>query len=81
MPGLDWGQTLLKFRKQVLMVNRTRFTLGVQLDSVGEKTDLTATYKVRNIPTVLFIKGGEVVDKQVGAVPKASYKALIEKYI
>jgi hypothetical protein len=28
---------------------------------------------------VLFIKGGEVVDKQVGAVPKASYKALVEK--
>jgi len=36
---------------------------------------------VRNIPTVLFIKGGQVVDKQVGAVPKASYKAMIEKYI
>ncbi len=27
-------------------------------------------YGVRNIPTILFFKGGEVVDKQVGAVSK-----------
>jgi thioredoxin 1 len=49
--------------------------------NVDDNPIVTATYKVRNIPTVLFFKGGEVVDKQVGAVPKASYKALIEKYI
>jgi thioredoxin 1 len=49
--------------------------------NVDENPDTTALYRVRNIPTVLFIKGGVVVDKQVGAVPKASYKAMIEKYI
>jgi thioredoxin 1 len=38
-------------------------------------------YKVRNIPTVLFFKNGEVVDKQVGAVAKSVYKSLVEKYI
>jgi thioredoxin 1 len=27
-------------------------------------------YGVRGIPTMLFIKGGEEVDRQVGAVPK-----------
>ena len=47
--------------------------------NVDENPKITAQFKVRNIPTVLFIKGGEVVDKQVGAVPKASYKALVEK--
>jgi thioredoxin 1 len=31
---------------------------------------ITAKYGIRNIPTVLYFKGGEVVDKQVGAVPK-----------
>lgn len=32
---------------------------------------VSAQFGVRNIPTVLFIKGGEVADKSVGAVPKA----------
>jgi thioredoxin 1 len=33
-------------------------------------------FGVRNIPTLLFFKNGEVVDKQVGAAPK---KTLVEK--
>jgi thioredoxin 1 len=31
---------------------------------------ITAKYGIRNIPTLLYFKGGQVVDKQVGAVPK-----------
>ena len=49
--------------------------------NVDENPMTTAKYKVRNIPTVLFFKNGEIVDKQVGAVPKASFKNLIEKHI
>ncbi len=49
--------------------------------NVDENPDVTAQFRVRNIPTVLFFKNGEVVDKQVGAVPKATFKALIEKHI
>ena len=49
--------------------------------NVDENPKVTAQFKVRNIPTVLFIKNGQVVDKQVGAVPKASYKGLVEKHI
>ncbi|NLA48312.1 MAG: thioredoxin [Bacteroidales bacterium] len=33
----------------------------------------TAKYGIRNIPTVLFFKNGEVADKQVGAVPKSNF--------
>jgi thioredoxin 1 len=49
--------------------------------NVDENPQITATYKVRNIPTVLFIKNGEVVDKQVGTVPKSTYKSMVEKHI
>lgn len=37
---------------------------------VDEHTDTPSKYGIRNIPTILFIKDGEVVDKQVGAAPK-----------
>ncbi|MBP5260468.1 MAG: thioredoxin [Paludibacteraceae bacterium] len=32
--------------------------------------DLAARFAIRNIPTVLFFKNGEIVDKQVGAAPR-----------
>ena len=38
---------------------------------VDSNPNVTVEYGVRNIPTLLFFKGGELVDKQVGAVPKA----------
>jgi len=44
--------------------------------NVDENPGVSAKFGVRNIPTVLFIKGGEVADKSVGAVPKAQ---LVEK--
>ncbi len=41
---------------------------------VDDNDDLTSRFGVRNIPTVLFIKNGEVVDKQVGAAPKSAFE-------
>ena len=38
---------------------------------VDSNPEMSAKYGVRSIPTLLVFKGGEVVDKQVGAVPKA----------
>lgn len=37
---------------------------------VDNNPEVAAKYGIRNIPTILFMKGGEVVDKQVGAVSK-----------
>lgn len=37
---------------------------------VDNNAEVAMKYGIRNIPTVLFIKNGQVVDKQVGAVPK-----------
>ena len=45
---------------------------------VDENADLPAQYGVRNIPTILFIKNGEVVDKQVGATTKSVLQAKVE---
>jgi len=37
---------------------------------VDSNPEVSAKFGVRSIPTLLFFKNGEVVDKQIGAVPK-----------
>ena len=48
---------------------------------VEENDDLAMEFGIRNLPTILFFKNGEVVDKLVGAVSKAKldekFKALL----
>ena len=39
--------------------------------NVDENPTMTAKFGVRSIPTLLVFKNGQVVDKQVGAVPKS----------
>jgi thioredoxin 1 len=39
--------------------------------NVDENPQTTAKFGVRSIPTLLVFKGGQIVDKQVGAVPKS----------
>ena len=38
--------------------------------NVDDNPQISAQFGIRNIPTILIFKGGEIVDKQVGAVPK-----------
>ena len=46
--------------------------------NVDNNPNVSAQFGVRNIPTILFIKGGEVVDKVVGAVPKAQLASKLD---
>ncbi len=39
--------------------------------NVDENPEVTARFGVRSIPTLLVFKNGQIVDKQVGAVPKS----------
>jgi thioredoxin 1 len=45
---------------------------------VEESEDLAAQFGVRNIPTVVFLKDGELVDKLVGAVSKQKFEEKFE---
>jgi thioredoxin 1 len=43
---------------------------------VDENNEVSSRYGIRNIPTVLFFKNGQLIDKQVGATQKS---ALVQK--
>lgn len=38
---------------------------------VEEEPDLATKYKIRNIPTILYFKNGELKDKSVGAITES----------
>ncbi|MDX9940901.1 MAG: thioredoxin [Bacteroidales bacterium] len=48
---------------------------------VDSNPGVATQFGIRNIPTILFFKGGQVVDKQVGAVPKSVLTGKLEKLI
>jgi thioredoxin 1 len=48
---------------------------------VDENQGVAIKYGVRSIPTVLFLKGGQVVDTVIGAVPKSMFIEKIAKLV
>lgn len=60
--------------------------LAAEMDGVAKigkvnvdlNSEITVNYGIRNIPTLLIFKNGQVVDKQVGAVPKSVLKSKVE---
>ena len=48
---------------------------------VDQNQDLAIKYGVRSIPTILYFKNGEVVDKVVGAVPKSQLAAKLDALV
>jgi len=48
---------------------------------VDENNDIVSEYGIRNIPTVLLFKDGQLVDKQVGAAAKSLFVEKINKLV
>lgn len=49
--------------------------------NVDENPSVTARYGIRSIPTLLVFKSGQIVDKQVGAVPKSVLAQKLEAQV
>ena len=45
---------------------------------IEDADDLTMEYGIRNVPTVIFIKDGKIVDRFVGSKSKGDVKAKFE---
>lgn len=49
--------------------------------NVDENPKLSVDYGITSIPAVLFIKNGQVVDKQIGAAPKPVFEKKIQQHM
>lgn len=49
--------------------------------NIDEAEDIAMQHGIRSIPTILFIKNGEIIDKTVGAVPKSKLVDKLEKIL
>lgn len=49
--------------------------------NTDENPDIAGRYQIMSIPTLLFFKGGQPVDKVVGAVPKKILKDAIDRLL
>ena len=49
--------------------------------NTDESPNIATQYGIRSIPTVLFFKNGEKKESIIGAVPKSTLAATIDKYV
>jgi thioredoxin 1 len=49
--------------------------------NVDDCEEIAAQFGIRNIPTLVFVKNGEIVDRTVGVLPKQEIAAKIELYL
>ncbi len=49
--------------------------------NVDNNPEVSMKFGIRNIPAILFFKNGEIVDKQIGAVPKSVLAEKLNKQL
>ena len=55
-------------------------TVNVGKVNVDHNPQISMNYGITSIPAILFVKGGQVVDKLVGAQPKANFIKKIDQH-
>ena len=60
-------------------LRQARVTIGKV--NVDENDEVVSEYGIRNIPTILLFKDGQLVDKQVGAAQKGALAEKIDKLL
>ncbi len=82
--GADWCGPCKLIEQRILNLNPERIgnTLFAEIsidDQDGEQAEMASDYGVANIPVLLFFKGGEMVNRSVGALPSEKIYEAIEK--
>lgn len=70
--GAEWChpcQSLIPVMKELANGYRGKAVIGSC--DVEENNDIAVKYSIRSVPTIIFFKDGEAVDRQVGAIAKS----------
>ena len=61
----------------------TEYAVKVNIGKVNVDVNptLSMNFGITSIPAILFVKGGQVVDKQIGAVPKSVLDKKIQSHL
>lgn len=82
--GAEWCQPCIVM-KPIIKSLKEKYDLIEGSDvnildiDIDENPELGEKYKVRNIPTIVFVKDGEMVDKKVGVLNEAQIEEIIKK--
>ena len=82
-----WGENCLPCKKVAPIIDQLESEYYQTIDfkkinvELKENEDLLIKYKVRSIPTVIFLKEDKIVDIYVGPHPKSTYEQLIKKHL
>ncbi len=53
---------------------------GVEYIDVEDNMELSAKYGIKNLPTLMFFKDGELVEKSVGVISAEKFDEIVSKY-
>ena len=60
------------------MVEESKGSVSLAKVNVDDNPQLAARFGIRSIPTILFMKDGQVMDQVIGAVPKSQMKKKLD---
>jgi thioredoxin 1 len=49
--------------------------------NIDENEDLTDTFGIRSVPTLLFFKDGQIVDKHIGGITRAALEEKVKSLL
>ena len=77
----DWCPPCRRLAPDIdALANEYRESLTVVKVDADEQPGLTARFGVRGLPTLMFFRDGQVVDRIVGAAPPAQLRAKVDEF-
>lgn len=75
----DWCGPCKVLSPMIEKLKENNPDVTIEKINVDENRELAQEFSVRNIPTVIFLKGDEVVAREIGVKQESYYQSLIDE--